>query len=33
MWGELYRAINRSPKENMSADGDMLLSIAKSGDV
>ncbi len=33
VWGELYSARSRRPKENMSADDEMLLSSAKSGDV
>ncbi len=31
--GELYRASRSRPKENMSADVETLLSMAKSGDV
>ena len=31
--GELYKAMSNRPKENMSAEDEMLLSRAKSGDV
>ena len=32
-WGELYSARSRRPRENMSAEEEILLSNAKSGDV
>jgi len=31
--GELYKAKSRRPSENMSAEDEMLLSMAKSGEV
>ncbi len=33
VWGELYKASSSRPSENISAEEEMLLSRAKSGDV